>query len=231
VTARRRPDWIAFDLNGTLLDPSAIVQPQDGLPEPERWGGEALDEAIRLSMADTLLGVYRPFPHHLAAALERRLAAGGHDRGPLEAMLERAARMPPFPEASAALERLGAAGLRLAVVTNSAADGARESLAAAELVDRFDAVIGSDLVRVYKPHPALYAAAIRELDASPDRLCLVTAHGWDAMGAAAAGWMTAWVVRRERHLPAAVARPDVVGVDLLDVAGRLARLAAPGRDG
>lgn len=212
---------MAFDLNGTLLDPTPVVQRQDGVPDPAGWGGAALDEAVRLSMADTLAGGYRPFPEYLRAALARRLVATGVGTAALDAMLERAGRMPAFPEAADALARLAEAGLRPAVVTNSAGDAAREALCAAGLDGRFDAVVGSDRARVYKPHPALYAAAAAELGAAPGDLWLVTAHGWDALGAGRAGWRVAWVAHREGHLPPGVAEPEVRADTLGAAAGAI----------
>ena len=63
-----RPTWIAFDLNGTLLDPSALLG-----AGREQTGRAALDDAVMQAMADTITGVHRPFPDYLKAALERRL--------------------------------------------------------------------------------------------------------------------------------------------------------------
>jgi hypothetical protein len=52
-----RPTWIAFDLNGTLLDPGALLG-----AGREEMGRVALDDAVMQAMADTLTGEHRPFP-------------------------------------------------------------------------------------------------------------------------------------------------------------------------
>jgi FMN phosphatase YigB (HAD superfamily) len=90
--------WVLFDLNGTLLDPSGIGEPV-GLGAAESLA--ALDEAVMLAMAETLSGHWRPLPDFLRAALIRRAQIGGRPEGIDDAM-QRASRMPPYPEAAAA---------------------------------------------------------------------------------------------------------------------------------
>jgi phosphoglycolate phosphatase-like HAD superfamily hydrolase len=67
--------------------------------------------------------------------------------------------MDPFPEAAAALERLADGGLELAVLTNSSTEGAESSLEAAGLRGHLSAVVGSETVLAFQPHPASTAAA------------------------------------------------------------------------
>ena len=52
------PRWALFDLNGTLLDPSAV-------------GEDALAAAVHASTVDSMSGAYRPLPELLRAVLER----------------------------------------------------------------------------------------------------------------------------------------------------------------
>jgi len=217
--------WVLFDLNGTLLDPSAIA---DALGD-EAYRAlvqEAFDEALLYSMADTLSGGYRPLPDHLRAALERRLTVAGRDTARLDAAMESAGRLPPFPESAEALDLLRQNALDVGVLTNSATDAAKDALEAAGLRDRLRAVIGVDSVRAFKPHPSVYAHAIAHLDVDADEICMVSAHGWDVMGAGRAGMRTAWVARTEGHLPAVVSEPDLRADDLAHVA----RLIVDGRD-
>jgi 2-haloacid dehalogenase len=203
--------WIAFDLNGTLVDPAALV---DGRPE---LGRRALDDAVLQAMADTITGGFRPFPDYLRAALEREI-----DGDELERAMERAARLPPFPDAADALRTLGEAGRRVAVVTNSGGDAARATLAAAGLDGYVEAVVGADEVEAYKPDARLYGHAAARLDAPADQICLVAAHAWDVLGAMRAGWRTAWVAHREGRLLATVPEPTIRAASLAEAARALA---------
>jgi 2-haloacid dehalogenase len=205
--------WVAFDLNGTLLDPAGVVP-----GEPE-LGRRALIDAVVLAMATTAVGEYRDFSDFVAAALGRRL-----DGAALEAAVKRASTLPPFPDAERALGRLADAGLRIAVVTNSAGEAADKALAAAGLRDAVDAVIGTEAIGAFKPDLRVYRAAEKRLAAAGDEVCLVAAHAWDLLGASHAGWCTAWVGHLEGRLAASVVQPDVVAPTLERVAEGVAGL-------
>lgn len=219
----RRPAWIAFDLNGTLLDPAALLG-----PGRERAGETALDDAVMQAMTDTITGEHRPFPDYLRAALERTLKTEGLDGDLLGAALRRAATLPPFADAAMALDTLATAGYRIAVVTNSAAEAAGRALRAASLDAHVEQVVGADEIAAYKPDPRVYRHAAERLGAAPDELCLVAAHAWDVLGAMRAGWSAAWVAHREHHLLTTVPPPSLVAATLLDAARQLAALGAPG---
>lgn len=218
--------WTVFDMNGTLLDLSGVA---DALGSRERFGHlveDAFQETILLSMADTLSGGYRPLAAHLRAALQRRLRL--HDSGldRLEDAIEAASRMRPFPDAHEAIEVLREAGLSIAVCTNSTKDGAVAALRAAGLAESFDAILGSDEVGVFKPHPDIYRHALSRLGLDAPNACMIASHGWDLMGASRAGMRTAWVARGERHLPETIPEPDVRGADLRETAQAIVTVLA-----
>jgi 2-haloacid dehalogenase len=59
----------------------------------------------------------------------------------------------------------------------------------------WDAVIGSDVLRAYKPNPAAYLRAAQLLDIAPDSIMLCAAHNDDLHAAQALGFRTAFVCR------------------------------------
>ena len=213
-----RPIWIAFDLNGTLVDPAAML---DGTHR--ELARAALDDAVLQAMADTLTGQHRPFPDYLRAALERALRVAGIEEAVLDEAMRRARTLPAFPDAADALDALATAGYRIAVVTNSAGDAARNAIAAAGLDRHVETVIGAYEVGAYKPDPRVYRHAAGRLGAQPGELCLVAAHAWDILGALRAGWGAAWVAHREQHLLATVPEPTLTAASLQDAAEQLAR--------
>ncbi|MCX5117523.1 HAD-IIIA family hydrolase [Micromonospora sp. NBC_00362] len=126
----------------------------------------------------------------------------------------------PVPGARAALDRLRAAGLRLAVVTNQSglARGyfTGEQMRAVharveELLGRFDAWLvcphdDADGCGCRKPAPGLVYAAARELGTTPSRCVLVGDIGRDvdaAMAAGAAGVLVPTPVTRPEEVAAA----------------------------
>jgi 2-haloacid dehalogenase len=207
--------WALFDLNGTLLDPSGIGEPVglDG-----KGSRAALDEAVLHSMAETLSGGYRPFSDFLRAALGRRATAAGRRGGLTEAM-ERAAAMPPYPDAMAAIGRLRGSGLRVGVLTNSATEAAQTAIDAAGL--ELELVVGSDQAGAFKPDPRVYECGLERTGAEASQTWMVAAHGWDLLGAARVGMRTAWVGHKERVLPEVAPDPDVSGASLAETAAAL----------
>jgi 2-haloacid dehalogenase len=206
--------WVLFDLNGTLVDPTGIGEPV-GLGASDSLA--ALDEAVMLAMAETLTGEWRPLPGFLRAALLRRARVDGRPDGINEAM-ERASRMPPYPDAVVALDRLRGGGLAVGVLTNSETDAAERTLEAAGLRDRLALVVGAEAVRAFKPDPRVYRLGAERAGVPPEDIWMVAAHGWDLLGASRAGMRTAWVARKERYRLETHPPPDVAGDDLLAVA-------------
>jgi FMN phosphatase YigB (HAD superfamily) len=106
----------------------------------------------------------------------------------------------PVPGALAAARRLAAAGLRLAITSNS--DGTvAEMLARHEVAQLGDGVglpvehiSDSGVVGAAKPDPAIFLATARGLGLSPERICHVGDGGcYDADGAAAVGMVAVHV--------------------------------------
>ena len=215
--------WALFDLNGTLLDPSGIGAPL-GLGRED--SAAALDEAILLSMAESLSGSYRPLPELLRAVLLRR--DGGPGAG-LDEALERATRMPPYPDAAPALDRLREADLRIGVLTNSATAAAEGALEAAGLRDRVSLVVGSDRIEVFKPDPRLYRLGAERTGARLEEICMIAAHAWDLMGAGRVGMRTAWVAREEKRWLEYVPEPDARGESLDQTARAIVASDAKGQ--
>lgn len=210
---------VVFDLNGTLTDSAALAAPWQGAAPP-RFGAEVLDEAVAMSMVDTLTGTFRRFPDLLHGALVRRATLAGLPMEPVEAAMEVAKALPARPEAGPAMDHLRAHGFRIAVLTNSAAVAGRRTLDAAGLLIRVDQLDGADAVRAYKPDPRVYAVTV-----PPERAWFVAAHWWDVTGASRAGFQTAWISADDVVLPETAAFPDVSAPDLLTAAQEITALS------
>ncbi|WP_205699233.1 HAD-IA family hydrolase [Conexibacter sp. SYSU D00693] len=201
---------VAFDLNGTLLDPAALAEPWNG-GAPEGFGRRALADALGLAWVDTLHGGFRPLPDLLQGALARQAELAGLDPAKVPEAMERAKALPPFADAAPALQHVRDAGLRVVVVTNSAAVAARSALDAADLLFLVDEVAGVDAVRAYKPSPKAYT-----IGPEPETSWFVAAHWWDVTGARRAGYRTAWVERGDGPLMPTVPEPDVRAATVLE---------------
>jgi 2-haloacid dehalogenase len=91
----------------------------------------------------------------------------------------------------------------------------------AGLQGHFEQVLSADTVKRLKPAPEPYRMAADSLGVELGEVRLVAAHAWDVAGAIRAGCAAAFVARPGMVLNPLVERPDVVGVDLREVADRI----------
>ena len=90
----------------------------------------------------------------------------------------------------------------------------------------WDAILGAEIARDYKPKPRVYLAAAEALDLAPGECMMVAAHSYDLKAAAELGFRTAHVARPNEKGPgkgesAPTIPVDAAGSDLADLASRL----------
>lgn len=133
-------------------------------------------------------------------------------------------KLPPWPDSVAGLDRLKSQYM-IAPCSNG-------SIALMTRLAKFgglnwDAILGADIARDYKPRPAVYLASAAALSLAPDRVMMVAAHNGDLAAAREAGLGTAFLPRPAEHGPGqtqdltAESDWDVVAADLADLATKL----------
>jgi 2-haloacid dehalogenase len=65
----------------------------------------------------------------------------------------------------------------------------------------WDAILGAEVARSYKPRPETYHSAAEALGLRPDQCLMVAAHNDDLVAAAKCGFRTAFVARPNEHGP------------------------------
>ncbi len=151
----------------------------------------------------------------------------------LEASFDEAARgalnrawekLPPWPDSVPGLTALKA---RYAIAPCS-----NGSIALMTWLARYgglpwDAILGAEIARDYKPQPAVYLASAAALGLAPAEVMMVAAHNDDLVAARAAGLQTGFLPRPREHGPGQTTdlEPtsdwDVVAADLDDLARQL----------
>ena len=214
---------LVFDVNETLLDLEALI------PHFARIFGDGgvmrqwFAQLILYSEALTLAGDYAAFGE-LGGAVLKML---GDTRGQpvstqdVQALKQSISSMPCHPEVPDALRRLRDAGFRLFTLTNNPAATAAEQLERAGLADFFDQQFSVESVRRYKPAPETYRFVERQLGLASSHCCMIACHTWDTLGAAAAGWEAALIVRPGNAPLGVGPQPHIVGRDLGVVAASL----------
>jgi 2-haloacid dehalogenase len=101
-------------------------------------------------------------------------------------------RLDPWPDAVAGLTRLKT---RFPIVTLSNGNVELMLDMARRAGLPWDAILGAEFSRAYKPDPEAYLATARALGVAADQLCLVAAHHSDLAAARSCGLLTAYVDR------------------------------------
>ena len=78
----------------------------------------------------------------------------------------------------------------------------------------WDAILGAELARDYKPKPVVYLTAAAAFDCEPAQCLMVAAHTSDLEAAAAVGLRTAFIARPDEHGPGRGERRASGAVDL-----------------
>jgi 2-haloacid dehalogenase len=209
-----------FDVNETLLDLAALD------PIFQRLFGDAalrkawFTQMLQSALVATVTNTYTNFGATGVAALEmiaarQQVALTEEDRQQLRDGMQ---HLPPHPEVKSSLEKLRAAGLHLAALTNSTQQVAEAQLSNAGLTTYFELILSADSVKRLKPAPEPYRMAAQQLGVDIKDIRLIAAHSWDVAGALRAGCAAAFVARPGMVLDPLVERPDVVGDDLEEVA-------------
>lgn len=110
-------------------------------------------------------------------------------------------RLDPWPDVCGGLSALKRQGLIATCSNGSIALMARLARYGAL---PWDAILGADLARDYKPKPDVYLASCAALRLAPEAVTMVAAHNADLHAARAAGLRTAFVARPLEHGPDAV---------------------------
>ncbi|HEY7365537.1 MAG TPA: haloacid dehalogenase type II [Methylomirabilota bacterium] len=228
---------LTFDVFGTVVDwRGSLIREGQALARAKGLG--SVDWA---KFADSWRGLYQPQLERVRSgavpwtklddlhrqSLERLLGDFGIT-GLTEAEIDHLNRawhrLDPWPDTVAGLTRLKR---RFILATLSNGNVALIVNMARHAGLPWDAVLGAEVARHYKPQPEAYLVTAEMLGLRPEQCLMVAAHNNDLGAASALGFRTAFVHRRTEHGPGQTTnlRPerawDVVADDFLDLAAKL----------
>jgi 2-haloacid dehalogenase len=204
---------LVFDVFGTVVDWRSGVARQAS-PFLRRHGANSVDP---LAFADAWRAGYQPAMEEVRSGrrpftrldvlhrenLETILPQFGIEPGNVPAAeldeLNLAwHRLDPWPDVIAGLTRLKA-GFVVAPLSNGNVILLLDMAKRAGLP--WDAILGAEVVRAYKPTPEAYLRTADVLALRPEQVCLVAAHNGDLAAARDRGLRTAFVPRPTEHGP------------------------------
>jgi len=179
---------LAFDLDGTLVDSvpglaeavdrtlSALQLPAAGVPRVATWIGNGADIMVERALNWALQRQPEADQLRDGRALFDKFYAETAEAGTTL-----------FPHVAQTLDKLSAAGIPLALVTNKPTPFIAPLLRALGIERHFSLVIGGDDVAAKKPHPAPLFLVLGKFGLLPQELLFVGDSRNDILAAKAAG--------------------------------------------
>jgi len=227
---------VVFDAYGTLFDVYAIqvlaeeLYPGQGADIAVRWRDKQIEYTRLITQSDPHNAsgsqYFRPFWELTRLSLEYTLDRLSLDResGQVEKLMQQYARLVPFPENLAVLQKIKALGLTTAILSNGSVDMLTSAVASAGMVDVLDHVISVDPIRLFKTSPESYGLVQKRILVNKDEVLFVSSNAWDALGATWFGFTTHWGNRQGLPFEALTPRPHYSGPDLTSVLDSLGSL-------
>lgn len=214
-----------FDAYGTLFDVHSAAAAEAGAlgermqPLSQTWRQKQLE----YTWLRSLMGAHADFRKVTRDALDFALQAEGiADTDLADRLMQLYLRLDAYPDVRPTLERLRAAGLKTAILSNGEPTMLEAAVTHANLADLLDAVLSVEEVGIYKPDARVYQLAVDRLGlAAPAEIAFVSTNGWDARGAANFGFQVAWMNRFGLQLDRLPGEPKAIMSGLSELPGLL----------
>ncbi len=218
-------DAIVFDAYGTLFDIASTARRNAGKLGAQ-WAEFATTwrrKQLEYTWLRTLMGQHLDFWHITGESLDYAMAAHGiTDLGLRAALMEQTLALDAYPDVKPTLTSLRGARKKAIILSNGTLSMLIAAMSSAGLAPLMDPPLSVESVGVFKPHPRVYQLAVDRLGLPAQRICFVSANGWDACAGAAFGFKAIWINRTQapaERLPGNLAA-TVGGVgDILDLLG------------
>jgi 2-haloacid dehalogenase len=221
---------LAFDQYGTIVDmqrglteavtPFLKAKGWDGAPGSfvTWWRRTHFESSMIDALIDRGHTPYRQIGHRAVSHVMDRCKIG-YTQDEVRWLVSQIEKLRPFSDVVPALEKLRAAGYKLAILSN----GDRDMLEAARphIGFPFDHIVSVQEAGYFKPHWKTYAKAEEIIGEERSSILFVANHAFDCVGAKAFGMRTVFIDRRKRPFGDTPHQPDLVVADFAELAAEL----------
>lgn len=187
-----------FDAYGTLFDfNSAVDRCRDRIGDrADELSALWRQKQLQYTWLRSLMGRFVDFWHVTGEALDHSMKVVGLDDPTLRAeLMQLYLSLEPFPDARDCLERVKQAGTKTAILSNGSMTMLVAAVKNAGFDGLIDAIYSVDRTEIFKPYHSVYQMPVDDLKLPAQRICFLSANGWDAHGGAAFGFRVAWINR------------------------------------
>jgi 2-haloacid dehalogenase len=211
---------LTFDVFGTVVDWRAgVAREAEAMLAPkghaldwgdfaDRWRARYVPAMARVTSGERPFAVLDVLHRENLVSLLAELGVGDLSEAEVDDLNLAWRRLDPWPDV-----RAGMARLRRRFIVASLSNGNVRLMV--DMARRaglaWDAILGAEVARAYKPAPEAYDAAARLLALAPAECLMVAAHPTDLAAAAARGFRTAYVHRPRERGPGREAKRPTPG--------------------
>ena len=187
-----------FDAYGTLFDvTAAAARLRSKLGDK---AGQLADlwrrKQLEYTWLRSLMGRYEDFWQVTSDSLGYAMEAVGISDPSIRAQLMQLyLTLDAYPETKATLERLKAAKMQTAILSNGTQTMLVSAAKHAQIYPLLDQILTVEPLATYKPNPAVYQLACDKLGVPAARICYLSSNAWDVAGASAFGFRVVWINR------------------------------------
>lgn len=189
---------LAFDVYGTLVDPSGMIEHLEAYVGTQAATVSALwrQKQVEYAFRRGLMGQYADFGVCTRQALDYAFRSVGRqlDDSTAHALLTAYQSLPAFSDATRALAAMQSQ-YRLFAFSNGTPEAVERVLLNGGLRDYLTGIVSVHELATFKPNPAVYEHARTATGVGSGPLWLVSGNPWDIIGARSAGLEAAWVQR------------------------------------
>jgi 2-haloacid dehalogenase len=204
------PKAFIFDAYGTLFDVHSVVEAGRALAgDPQALSLLWRQKQLEYTWLRTLMGRYEDFWAVTEAALRFALGRLGIAAGDeaVARLMEAYLSLATFPDVAGALSAM--AGTPLGILSNGSPRMLEAAVRSSGLIGTFRHVLSVDVVKAYKPSPAVYELGPRAFGLPPGDILFVSSNAWDVAGAKAFGYRTCWCNRLAAPMERLGVSPDL----------------------
>jgi 2-haloacid dehalogenase len=192
------PSIFVFDAYGTLFDVHAAIGRflDEAGPEAGRMSEIWRLKQLEYSWILAPLGRYVDFWVLTERALDHALARVPSVNKALKPkLLDAYFKLDAYPDARAALKELKARGHKTGILSNGSPAMLKGAVEGAGIGGDLDVVLSVDVLKLFKPQPAVYGLVTDRFKCRPDEVTFVSSNRWDVAAARSVGFVPYWVNR------------------------------------
>ena len=214
-----KPQVILFDVYETLLDMGEVERKLNSFFDSNKGYAIWIELFMQYCFADNCIGEFHPFTAIAKATMQMTAEKLGSriTESETDLVLGLLKHLPVHEGVQEGLSALNDRGYRVAALTNSPQPVVYERMERTGLISYFEMVLSAEEIKRYKPSPEVYNWTAQKLAVPKNEVLLVSAHGWDIAGAAAAGMQTAYLAQRKEILYPLAPRPNLICKNLTEL--------------